>query len=178
VYSDNICHSPELATNIKATTVKLLVSFLADYLGQRIVVGNHYSELRATCFWSASEFMALCDKCDVVLSTAQICRLEYLGRLHSLTYISLHNIRLGTLLYGLRPKHHYWEELIIQTKELKLNPKHLGCWGEESLLGRIKRVAQRCHGATMLATSMRRYMLVLSQRWEARRTSGRWFLGA
>jgi hypothetical protein len=169
--------SPDLHSCIKATTVKLLVCFLAQYTGRRVRAGDVYAETRATCLWSASEFMHVCDRAGAVLSDAQKLRLENLGKLHSMSFFAMYDLA-GKGSFHIRPKLHYWEEMVLQTVELGLNPKHLACWGEESLLGRIKRVSQRCHGKTMLATSMKRYSLALSRRWEKRRKSQRWFIGA
>jgi hypothetical protein len=118
----------------------------------------------------------MCDRLQAVLSESDTSRLVYLGRLHTLSFFSMYHMA-GEDSFTIRPKHHYWEEMLLQTSTLRLNPKHLSCWGEESLLGRIKRIAQRCHGATMLSTSMKRYALMLSRRWDRRRETRRWFIG-
>jgi hypothetical protein len=174
--SESKSDPPELHSCIKATTVKLLVAFLSYKLCAGCPSEPYY-QTRCACVWAASEFMWTCDNAGLLLSEVQTNRLEYLGKLHVLCFMELYMLTSGRNLFSVKPKLHYFEELILQTIELRLNPKCLACWGEESLLGKLKRVGQRCHGSTMLRTSMQRWFVLLALRWEKRRQSGRWYLG-
>jgi hypothetical protein len=168
---------PELHSSIKATTVKLLVGFLAQKCCELVIAGDLHTQTRSACLWSASEFLWVCDHAGVVLTCAQIARLEYCGRMFTLSFASLCDLTTGRNLLQPRPKLHYFEELVIQTVEMRLNPKYIACWGEESLLGRIKRLGQKCHGRSMLTTVMLRYFVHLAMRWEERRKTRRWYIG-
>jgi hypothetical protein len=168
---------PELHSCLKATTVKLLVVFLADKVCGMVVEGDMFRETRAACLWAAAEFLHVCDKAWVVLQDHEAGRLEYCGRLFTLSYCSLYDLCLPRRLFAIKPKLHYFDELVIQTVEMRLNPKYVACWGEESFLGKIKRLGLMCSGRTMLTTSMLRYFLHLSMRWEKRRQTNKWYIG-
>ena len=79
-------------------------------------------------------------------------------------------------MYNVRPELRYFERVLEISERSTLNPHHLGCWSDESYLGKIKHLGQRCHGKSILRTSMLRYFLFLGLRWEARRRSNLWTL--
>ena len=45
----------------------------------------------------------------------------------------------GIARWKFRPKHHYFEEMMMQLRRTKLNPRHLACWVDEGYLGHIKK---------------------------------------
>ena len=55
------------------------------------------------------------------------------------------------LAFKMRPKHHYFWHLAMDV-----------VWEEEKFLGQIKRIATKCHGATVQRRALERYVLALS----------------
>ena len=64
-----------------------------------------------------------------------------------------------------RPKHHYFEEMMMQIRRTRINPRHLACWQDESYLGHIKKIALRCHAGTALLRVFQRLSINLSHRF-------------
>ena len=71
----------------------------------------------------------------------------------------------GIARWKFRPKHHYFEEMMMQLRRTKLNPRHLACWADEGYLGHIKKIAIHTHANTALLRIFQRLMINLSQRF-------------
>lgn len=166
---------PELHSCFKATTVKVFMQFIAAKAMQ-IHDGSRYSEVRASCCWAMAEFQYITDCASIVLQDEEVRRLHYCGTLFLSAWGSLYELTRDRNLLRPKPKLHYVEELVEQTVTLKLNPKSLSNWGEEAMLGKIKRVARLCHAKTMLYTSLKRYFIGLGLRWSQRRQTQCWHL--
>ena len=123
-----------------------------------------------------AEFQYITDHACIVLRDEEVRRLHYCGTLFLSAWGSLYEFIRDRNLLRPKPKLHAFEELVDQTVTLKLNPKSLSNWGEEALLGKIKRVTKLCHGKTMLHTSLKRYVVGLGLRWKQRRQTQRWHL--
>ena len=166
---------PELHSGIKATVVKWLVVFLAKKACE-MDTSTEYLQIRATCLWSAAEFYHITDRAGIILTPEERGRLQYVGSLFVMTFARLCQLTESRRLFAPRPKVHYLDELITQAVDMGINPACMANWGEEALLGHIKRLGRMCHGGTVLATSMQRYFLALAMRWKRRRETGRWHL--
>ena len=66
------------------------------------------------------------------------------------------------LAFKLRPKHHYCWHVAVHVHMSQINPKIHHCWSEEKFLGQIKKIAAKCHGATVQKRSIERYVVALS----------------
>jgi hypothetical protein len=98
------------------------------------------------------------------------------GKLHLLTYQDLaeNSVVEGTLLYKIRPKHHAFDHVLETMKTSSLNPGKLTTMGDEDFLGKLKRIGQKCHGASIMLRSLQRYLLQLALRFEVRRRRQTW----
>jgi len=166
---------PGLHTGIKATVVKWLVVFLAKRAGE-MDTSTEYLQIRASCLWSAAEFYYITDNAGILLTPEERGRLQYAGSLFVMTFAALCKLTESRHLFTPRPKVHYLDEFITQAVDMGLNPSCMANWGEEALLGKVKRLSRMCHGGTMLATAMKRHFLALAMRWRKRRETGRWHL--
>lgn len=68
----------------------------------------------------------------------------------------------GVKAFKLRPKHHYLWHLSNDLVVTRLSPRLSHCWEDERALGRIKKIAVRCHGATVTTRALQRYSLALA----------------
>lgn len=66
------------------------------------------------------------------------------------------------LAFKMRPKHHYFWHLAMDVASTRVNPCLFHVWEEEKFLGQIKRIATKCHGATVQRRALERYVLALS----------------
>lgn len=66
------------------------------------------------------------------------------------------------MCFKLRPKHHCLYHVAVDTATTRLNPNIFAVWQDEKWLGRIKKIAIRCHGATVQKRAIERYVLALS----------------
>ena len=164
---------PELPSQIKGAGVQTFCLYVA-HLAAEFVGDSEHSQLRATCAWGFSEYLAVLQTAPLVMSELETARLLHGGR----TYIDCYSAlaascaESGVFLFKCRPKFHYYDHTLDFARDSRLNPQKLGCWHEESYLGKLKRIAQKCHGATVLTTSFQRYFIYLSLRWQRRRTTG------
>ena len=164
---------PELHSSFKGTTVKILMVFLAQRAGE-LERGDPYTRTRSTCLWALAEFIWITDSAGVVLSTSEKARLEYAGRLFLLSYAGYANLVVGRNLINPTPKVHYYEEMLSTSLSFGINPRILSCWGEESMIGQLKRLGKMCHGGSMLTTSMLRLFIHFAMRWQERRRTQKW----
>ncbi len=69
------------------------------------------------------------------------------------------------LLYRLLPKNHAAMHLALDSGNV--NPRTVSCYQDEDMVGRMKRVYQRCHGTTAPERALLRYTIMAALRWHA-----------
>lgn len=112
--------------------------------------------------WSLARFVEIQDSSGLVLSEMEAVEssnllFQYLRTAQSLAE---HFWSRKQLLFKLRPKHHVLWHQAWQVKLFKLNQNIHTCWGDESFLGRLKKVGRLCHGKTMASSRVfERYIL-------------------
>lgn len=170
---------PELSSRFKASVVKILTCFLSEkaieFEARR---PSQHGRLRASCGYAITMFIHTMDKAPLLLTREQADLLDHHGRTYIATYAALakRSAEARDCMWKWRPKLHNFEHLLESTRESRINPRHTGCWDDESYLGKLKRLGLKCSGQTILKTSLLRYFLYLGLRWEARRRTGQWSL--
>ena len=170
---------PEMSSKFKASVMKVFAVFLAEKaVALAEIAKTEFAQLRATAAWAMARFLRISDIAGLILTDSQLHDLISAGRLFISAYMRLAQqaFERGEALWRFRPKLHYFDHLLTETSQSRLNPKHLGCWEDESYLGRIKKLGTKCHGKSMLTTSLLRYFLYLGLRWESRRRLQLWDL--
>lgn len=66
------------------------------------------------------------------------------------------------MAFKMRPKHHYLWHVAMDVGLDRVNPRIYHCWEEEKFLGRLKRIATKCHGATVQKRALERYLVALT----------------
>ena len=72
------------------------------------------------------------------------------------------------------PKHHYAEHIRMDMAECVINPKYQTCFGEEDLLGKLKKIGSKTHRRVASTRLVQRYLLYVALRWSDRKRIGRW----
>ena len=65
------------------------------------------------------------------------------------------------MFFKMRPKHHYLLHCSWEVVSTQLNPKSFQCFGDESWLGKLKKISKQCHGRTMQFRALQRYLIAL-----------------
>lgn len=84
------------------------------------------------------------------------------AHLRSTEYLASMCWQRGYLAFKMRPKHHYCWHVAREVRVTQINPNSNHCWSEEKFLGCLKRIACRCHGATVQKRALERYIVALS----------------
>ena len=94
-------------------------------------------------------------------STQEISRMLHL-HLRSTEFLASYCWRHQIMAFKMRPKHHYLWHVAVDTALNQLNPRLHHVWSDEKFLGLVKRIACRCHGATVQKRAIERYLVSLS----------------
>ena len=95
--------------------------------------------------------------------------------LHCWQRLASYSQKQGWLLWRFKPKHHYLDHVSWDLPGTRLNPNMGSVWDEESFLGKIKKIAVRCHSATTMKRLIQRYLLLMGMRFEDARRMSRSF---
>ena len=98
---------------------------------------------------------------SAILPAQEISRMLHL-HLRSTEFLAAHCWQHGVMAFKMRPKHHYIWHVAMDVAKTRLNPRLHHVWSDEKFLGCIKKVACRCHGATVQKRAIERYLIALS----------------
>jgi hypothetical protein len=79
-------------------------------------------------------------------------------------------------LWHLRPKFHQFDHLLDWTQATRMNPKMTANWGEEDLIGKLKRIGKNTHRKTASRRVLERWSILQHRRISERKKSGRFLL--
>ena len=125
----------------------------------------------ACCIWSLQTAIDKLDHSEIILNeedSQYVCEYFQAFLLHWQGLFQTYS-DMGVCRWKLRPKHHYFEEMMLQVQRTRINPRHLSCWQDESFLGHIKKIAIHCHSSSVLLRIFQRLMINLSNRFEKTR---------
>ena len=127
-----------------------------------VVAAPWYDDLKL-CLHYLACFTHDISSMPVLLLADQSAKLRRLGEAFVVVYLRLASVAVssGMTHFKIRPKVHYLHHLALRIKIL--NPKVVSCFGEESYMGVIGKLAGMCHRRTMPHRVIQRYMLRLSQ---------------
>jgi hypothetical protein len=161
---------PELSSRYKASTVRTLLSWLAEKT--RAISNLHPGMGRfdgiAVAFWSLQRFLYILDSEGLYLEEAtarDACEAVQVF-LTAYQRLAEQSVAAGDLLWKITPKCHYMVHLSADMLRSRLNPRLTGsCWADESFLGKVKLIAGKCHSSQMCKRALQRYLLYLGIRW-------------
>ena len=78
------------------------------------------------------------------------------------------SIEKNDFLYHIVPKCHMATHLAYDFAAEGVNPRRVTCYADEDMVGRIKKINNRCHGKTAGTMSVERYAILVGTRWWAR----------
>ena len=112
--------------------------------------------------WNLNRAVEICDGDHLLLVPryADECDEVLQQHLRSFQFLAVRH-GVNARLFNMRPKCHYNYHTGDQTRKWQINPFCFDCFDEESWLGHIKRIAKQCHGSTMTARVLSRYLICL-----------------
>jgi hypothetical protein len=85
--------------------------------------------------------------------------------LKSYQALAVDAVRCGRVAYKLRPKLHYCWHLFSELRRTGENPRRQDLFDAEDYIGKIKRVAAKCHARTASLRTVQRIIAFLVHRW-------------
>ena len=158
---------PHLQHSVKACTVKVLISFVADLLRKREAPTEH-DKVLATAAWALADFLHVLDHSDFIMGDADASA-AYTSGNHFATlyqYLSAEAEHQGRCLFHMRPKVHYFCHLVDDIIRSKINPGRISCMVSEDFVGKSARLTSKVHKSTYALRTLQRYMIVLRKRWK------------
>ena len=116
----------------------------------------------------------LLDNSEFFMTEGDSTRFNDLVQLHLRTWqrLALKFEALGIALCKIRPKHHYLQHIGLYVAATRVNVRIHQNFNSESYMGKMKKIAVKCHSASMMLRVQQRYVLYLALSWErAKRAS-------
>ena len=172
-HSHSLTHS--LSLSLSFTLSRSLSLSLALSLSGSLAVRQDEDLVRmALAMRSLSEAQSLLDHGGMKLSGGEARRFDEVVHVHLRTWQRLALKFEANLipLCNIRPKHHYLQHLARYVLQTRINIRVHQNFNAESYMGRIKRIACKCHSTAMLLRVQQRYILYLALIWDrAKRAS-------
>ena len=124
-------------------------------------------QCRGSMMWALYDFVVLLDNADIYLTTSQAERACWLGNHFLLFYQKLagHAYDKNESRYKLRPKFHYFAELLRHMKRTKQNPRRYHLFTAEDFMGRVKHIGRKCHKRTVCKRIVQRLIVFYLHTW-------------
>jgi hypothetical protein len=162
-------YMPELTGQIKAGDMKYLIAYLSHVANSVVRPdADCTGKLYSSCAWALVQFQKMLDQCDLVMTEEESVDAEACGRLFLLGYheLALLALEAGLALWRLRPKFHYFDE-VLQLMLLTLeNPGKQTCMNEEDFMGKLKKIYAKTHRSSQRFRGIQRYLLLLKMVWK------------
>ena len=133
-------------------------------------VASRYALLRGSMAWHILYFVELCDHRPIILTPVDAASLQEHGRAFLSLYQHLREWASvsGRSAYHVRPKLHYFAELVEDLTVTRENPRRQDLFNAESFLGKIKNVGRKVHRRKAPQRICQRRRLHLLSRWQKR----------
>ena len=145
----------------KAAALRTMAYWL-DSVCREHAVDEHGAD-RATMIANFVKFDKVCRRNGRHLRASEhllLCR--YLeAALVSYNHLAVGAAQAGRKLYKVIPKFH----AITHYYSIGINPRRVSCYQDEDMVGRMKRIYVRCHGATAPRRALQRYAVLACIRW-------------
>lgn len=160
---------PKLSSEVKAAHTKQLMFFLA-HAALKCDTGCEHDRVRTTCVCALARYFGVLDSSGMWLSEAQAEEAHKAGTTYLLCYVELAReaLAMKQAMWKVRPKLHDCDEQLQRILEDKLNPLYVQCLFDEHMLGVYKATARGCHRASANLNLLKRFLVELQRRFEAR----------
>ena len=152
--------------NAKAAQIRHVMRWLFMVMLRPFVSVTPMQRVRLTVFANWHTFEQTCKEAGRYftaqqLHTVQDCVEEALLGQNTLNADA---IACDSLFWHQVPKNHMCTHMVFDLAVVA-NPRIAHCYADEDLVGKMKRIMARCHGATAGRTGMLRYTILACTRW-------------
>ena len=133
------------------------------------------TQVFSTSVYNLQRAIEIMDNSGLILNETDAMECSQCIELHLQTYawFAAFFWEARETLFRMRPKHHCVYHQAVQIREWRLNQSLFHTWDDESFLGKIKAIWQKCHGATASKRTFERYLLRLALKLEQYRRLAR-----
>ncbi len=164
---------PTIEKKMKGAVCKQIFRFAAHKAVAKASspAASRYAVVRGSMAWRALAFFELCDTKPIILTAADAGELQQHGRefLSLYAYLREWSDSCGRAAYGLRPKLHYFAEMVEELSFSRENPRRQDLFNAESYLGKVKNVGRRVHRRQAPKRICHRLRIKMLSRWSKRR---------
>ena len=155
----------------KAAMMKHIMAWLYSVLSRTGVSAGPHNEMRFSLFHHWQCFEQVCARNGRFLPPAEI---ELVAAHVEKALLAQHALKAeansqDNLTWHLLPNNHMMTHLAFDfVVRSAVNPRRITNYSDEDFVGRIKRIARACHGASAGLRIMHRYIILVATRWYAR----------
>jgi len=154
----------------KAAQTRYLIRWLYDVLRKPGVSIGRHGGIRLAMFSSFARFEDVCDDYGRFLPAP--AREELAKSMESallcMNALSSEALSAKEYRWHIVPKCHMATHLAFDFAATGVNPRRVTCYADEDMVGRVKKIVERCHGSTAPVTSLHRYSILVGTRWWTR----------
>ena len=150
----------------KAVAQKVISFWLAEETASfaKRAGKSEQDEQLAACMLTYVRVLRCLDEFGMLLTEQQAAEFYKTGMSHLRVYAMLHSAT--TFMFQLLPKHHYFQHMIEDASQHRVNANIYTLLAAESFVGQIGRISRRCHKATVSCRTAQRYLVQLKARLE------------
>ncbi len=159
--------------NAKAAQIRTMQHWVAEVCAEEAAARpeNEHALVRATMFASFSKLDWACRDaggggCGRFPSSVEAETIAQLAEdaLVAHNWLSSEAIDAAKRLWKMVPKFHMLTHSCFDMAP-EANPRAVHCYPDEDMVGKVKKIATACHGATAPHRSLQRYIIVVALRW-------------
>ena len=151
----------------KAAMTRHLIIWLHSVLRQHGVSVGEHGGMRLALFDSWVQFESICERHGRFLPAADIVLLSTAVESALVCHNWLYSEALArsALQWQIVPKCHMATHLGFDFVRSRVNPRRVTNYGDEDMVGKMKRIMSSCHGGTAGRMAMYRYVILVGTRW-------------
>lgn len=159
---------PTIESRIKGANSKLITLWGCH---ASIEIANQFpseqASLIGTAAWGFLKFVYICDHSGMFFTREEADDAFEAGHMFLLAYQKLAwaSYQNEECLWKVRPKTHYFMELLFHIKQTRRNPKYYDLFGAEDYMGKVKKCGTKTHRSTTSQRTLQRLWIFLSHRW-------------
>jgi hypothetical protein len=156
---------------VKAHIIKVVCMWLAVELRTASFFGGEEVVRAALCSYHLASWLHITSIAGWILTEAQASQAHYHGRMYIKTYkvLAMRAAAVRIMRWPVRPKLHCLDHTFRDSLKNHRNPMFWTCFNDEDFMGRIKKLAAKCHGGRRAERVLQRYNVMLAWRWHERK---------
>ena len=151
----------------KASMTRYLMRWLRSVLDQPGVSVGQHGVVRLAMMENFVIFEDVCERNTRWLSAddRESCAKSMECALICMNALCATSLDRNKFVWHITPKCHMATHLAYDFAASGVNPRRVTCYSDEDMIGRVKRIVQRCHGGSAGRRGLQRYAILVGTRW-------------